>query len=143
MADLETVKAQISPEAYKRCKHVITENARVRSMQTALEAGDAHTAGQLMITAHASQRDDFQCSVDEIDFLVDTASKLPGCYGARMTGGGFGGCTVNLVRTAAVESFTAELTAAYSEKWGIQAETYVCEPVDGALRRNLVERIGA
>lgn len=143
MTDLEGVKAKISPEAYKRCKHIITENGRVREMQAALEAGDAHVAGQLMITAHASQRDDFQCSVAEVDFLVDTASKLPGCYGARMTGGGFGGCTVNLVKTAAVESFTAELVAAYSEKWGIQAETFVCEPVDGALRRNGRTGVGA
>ncbi len=134
-SDLEGVKDRISPESYKRCRHVITENARVRGMRDALEAGDAERAGQLMLLAHASERDDFECSVAEIDFLVDTAAALPGCYGARLTGGGFGGCTVNLVRKDAVEPFIEKLRAAYLAKYRIEADTFVCAPVDGALRR--------
>jgi galactokinase len=134
-SDLEDVRGQISAEAYKRCRHIITENARVRLMREALEAGDAEKAGELMVVAHASERDDFECSVDEVDFLVDTAVSLPGCYGARLTGGGFGGCTVNLVRKDVVAAFTEKLRAAYLSRFGIDAEVFVCEPVDGALRR--------
>ncbi len=134
-SDLEDVRGGISPEAYKRCRHIITENARVRLMRTALEAGDAEEAGRLMLLAHASERDDFECSVEEVDFLVDEAAKLPGCYGARLTGGGFGGCTVNLVRKDAVADFTEQLRAAYMGRYRIDAEVFVCQPVDGALRR--------
>ena len=133
--DLNDVRILISPEAYKRCRHIITENARVRLMREALEAGDADKAGELMLIAHASERDDFACSVEEVDFLVDTASELRGCYGARLTGGGFGGCTVNLVHKASVENFTQQLRAAYLSRYRIDAEVFVCEPVDGALRR--------
>ncbi len=134
-SDLEDVRERISVESYKRCRHVITENARVRLMRQALEAGDAEKAGKLMLVAHASERDDFECSVEEVDFLVDTAANLPGCYGARLTGGGFGGCTVNLVRKDAVAAFIEKLRAAYLAKYRIEADTFVCEPVDGALRR--------
>ncbi len=133
--DLEEVRGSISVEAYKRCRHIITENARVRQMREALEAGDARRAGELMLIAHGSERDDFACSVEEVDFLVETAAALKGCYGARLTGGGFGGCTVNLVRKAAIKEFTEKLRAAYLSRYRIDAEVFVCEPVDGALRR--------
>ena len=134
-ADLEAVRDGISAEAFKRCRHIITENGRVREMQEALAAGDAARAGRLMVLAHASERDDFECSVEEVDFLVETAVELEGCYGARLTGGGFGGCTVNLVRKDAVAGFTERLRAAYLEKYGIEADVFVCTPIDGALRR--------
>ena len=133
--DLEDVRGRISEKAYKRCRHIVTENARVRQMREALEGGDALRAGELMLVAHASERDDFECSVLEVDFLVDTAAALPGCYGARLTGGGFGGCTVNLVRKDAVPGFTETLRAAYLARFRIDAEVFVCEPVDGAWRR--------
>lgn len=135
MGDLEQVRDRISPEAFKRCRHILTENERVRAMRTVLEDGDAAEAGKLMLQAHASERDDFECSVAEVDFLVDTAASLPGCYGARLTGGGFGGCTVNLVQKEAVPAFTQHLQAAYRERYQIEAETFACEAVDGALRR--------
>lgn len=134
-ADLEGVRDRISVEAYKRCRHILTENARVREMREVLEHGDAERAGQLMLLAHASERDDFECSVEEVDFLVETAQELNGCYGARLTGGGFGGCTVNLVRKDAVAEFTERLRAAYLAKYRIDAEAFACEPVDGALKR--------
>ena len=89
--------------------------------------------GRLMLEAHASQRDDFECSCDEIDFLVDTATSLPGCLGARMTGGGFGGCTVNLVKRDTAANFQLGLTESYRRHFGVMAETYVCTAVDGAM----------
>ena len=92
--------------------------------------------GQLMITAHASQRDDFECSCEEMDFLVDTAVALPGCFGARMTGGGFGGCTVNLVKREDSAAFMEALVKAYQERFHLTAQVYECEPVDGAILRS-------
>ena len=134
-SDLEDVRSRISANSFKRCRHIITENARVRLMREALADGDADKAGELMLVAHASERDDFECSVPEVDFLVETAAGIRGCYGARLTGGGFGGCTVNLVRKDAVERFTETLRSAYQSRYRIDAEVFVCAPVDGALRR--------
>lgn len=136
LAELEQVKEQMPLESYKRCKHVISENARVLSAKDAMLAGDVERMGELMTLAHASQRDDLETSCDEIDFLVDTAAGLAGCYGTRMTGGGFGGCTVNLVKRSEAEAFSEALKKAYREQWEIEAETYICEAVDGAVARN-------
>ena len=132
---LEACRAQIDPVAFKRCRHVVTENVRVREAGRAMVAGDPVALGKVMLEAHASYRDDFGASVEEVDFLVDTAVSLPGCYGGRLTGGGFGGCTVNLVEADLVESFTPALHKAYQERFGIDAAIYVCEAVDGALAR--------
>jgi galactokinase len=96
-------------------------------------AGDAKALGVLMVQAHASERDDFECSCPEIDFLVETAITLHGCLGARLTGGGFGGCTVNLVEREAVSGFCESLKDAYRARFSTSAETYVCEAADGAL----------
>lgn len=135
MEQLEACCAAIPHESYLRCKHVITENARVREAAAAMKRGDAAALGDAMNRSHASQRDDFQDSVPEIDFLAATAVTLPGCYGARLTGGGFGGCTVNLVRTADIEAFQTSLSAAYREQFAIDPEIYVCTPSEGALAR--------
>ena len=135
MEQLNQVKADISPESYIRCRHVIRENGRVRAAREAMLAGDATWLGKIMTDGHASERDDFAVSVDEVDFLVDTAVALDGCHGARLTGGGFGGCTVNLVDGSKVDSFTAALRNAYQKRFGIVAEIYVCEAVDGAMAR--------
>ncbi len=132
---LEACRAKIEPVAFKRCRHVVTENVRVREAGRAMVAGDPVALGKVMLAAHASYRDDFGASVAEVDFLVDTAVSLPGCYGGRLTGGGFGGCTVNLVKADLVESFTPALHRAYQERFGIDAAIYVCEAVDGALAR--------
>ena len=136
LAELEQVKGEMAEDSYKRCKHVISENARVLAAKDAMLAGDVVRMGELMTLAHASQRDDLQTSCDEIDFLVDAAAGLTGCYGARMTGGGFGGCTVNLVKRAEAEAFCEALKRAYREQWEIEAETYICEAVDGVVARN-------
>ena len=136
LEQLESQAAEMTPESYRRCRHIISENARVREAKAAMVAGDAAHLGKLMISAHASQRDDFECSCEEIDFLVDTAVTLNGCLGARMTGGGFGGCTVNLVSQDKAETFAKALSAAFLERFSIKAETYICEAVDGAVLRN-------
>lgn len=136
VGQLDACAAEMSIESFKRCRHIVTENARVRAAREAMLAGDAKRMGELMLTAHASERDDFECSCDEVDFLVDRAAGLEGCFGARLTGGGFGGCTVNLVSEGAVEGFIESLRSAYRERFGISADAYVCEAVDGAVRRN-------
>lgn len=135
MEQLEAVRGQVPHEVYLRCKHVITENARVREAAEAMRAGDAERLGRAMVGSHVSQRDDFQDSVPEIDFLVDTALALPGCHGARLTGGGFGGCTANLVKTAHADAFSDELRSAYRARYGKDAEIYTCSASDGALAR--------
>jgi galactokinase len=133
---LQAAKADMPEKPYRRCRHIITENARVREARQAFFSGDPVALGKLFLGSHLSQRDDFQCSTDEIDFLVETAAKLPGCFGARLTGGGFGGCTVNLVAREHAESFASALKTAYRERFAIDAESYICEAVDGAMLRN-------
>jgi len=133
LEQLQACEASMSRESFKRCRHIITENARVRQAREAMLNGDAKSLGALMVQAHSSQRDDFECSCEEIDFLVDTAVGLHGCFGARLTGGGFGGCTVNLVEREAVREFCETLKDMYRARFGVSAETYVCEAVNGAL----------
>jgi galactokinase len=132
---LQACEATMSPASFKRCRHVISENDRTRAARQAMLDGDAAALGKLMIQAHASERDDFECSCDEVDFLVETAAKLEGCFGARLTGGGFGGCTVNLVAVSAAKDFVTALQVAYKERWNIFPETFICEAVDGAVER--------
>ena len=133
---LQAAQSEMSEHAFRRCRHIISDNARVREAKQAMFAGDPIAFGKLMLAGHASERDDFECSCDEVDFLVETATHLPGCFGARLTGGGFGGCTVNLVERAHSEAFATELKAAYKQQFDIAAETYLCEAVDGAWLRN-------
>ncbi len=135
LEQLAACERDMSAESYRRCRHIISENARVLEAKAAMLAGDAQRLGEVMTRAHISERDDFECSVEEIDFLVDQALLIPGCYGARLTGGGFGGCTVNLVEADESEAFRRLLAGAYRERYGIDAELYVCEAVDGALPR--------
>jgi len=135
LAQLNEACSMMSPEAYRRCRHIITENQRVMEARSAMLAGDPVRLGSVMTAAHASERDDFACSIPEIDFLVEVANKLEGCFGARLTGGGFGGCTVNLVHGSAVEAFKQKLADAYLDKFSLAGEFFVCAAVDGAIRR--------
>jgi galactokinase len=139
LEQLAACERELTQQSLRRCRHIISENARVREAAEAMVAGDAVRLGAVMTRAHASERDDFECSIEEIDFLVQTAIGLRGCHGARLTGGGFGGCTVNLVDAAEVDGFTSGLGAAYHEGFALHLETYVCAAVDGALARNRVE----
>lgn len=125
-ATLEQLRDLPAP-LQKRCRHVVSENLRVEHAAAALQAGDLAYFGQLMLESHASLRDDYEVSCSELDFLVDLARPLEGVYGARMTGGGFGGCTVNLVAAEHCEAVVAALKAGYP-----QGEFYVCTAAAGA-----------
>jgi len=132
IADLEDYREVLSATIYRRCRHVVTENQRVLAAAKVLQSGDADRFGHLMYQSHASLRDDYEVSCRELDLLVHLASSSPGVYGARMTGGGFGGCTINLVKTDVAETFKAHIAEAYSGATGITPEIYICEPAQGA-----------
>ena len=117
---------------YRRCRHVITENARVLAAGEALEQHDLHAFGKLMAESHQSLRDDYEVSVAELDLMVELARKVGGVYGARMTGGGFGGCTVNLVRAEAVDQFRNRVSAEYERVTRLKPEIYICTASEGA-----------
>jgi galactokinase len=129
---LEKHKDLLPAPIYRRCRHVITENRRVLAAAKALQSQDADRFGHLMYRSHASLRDDYQVSCKELDLLVDLASSNPGVYGARMTGGGFGGCTVNLVESDCAAAFKTHVAQAYAQATGITPEIYICEPAHGA-----------
>jgi galactokinase len=133
MTDLDACRERMSAASYARCKHIITENARVMDAREALLAGDMVRFGELMVEAHASMRDDFAASCAEVDTLVEIATRQPGCFGARITGGGFGGCTVNVVKSDAAEAFVDAVRREYEAATGIKADCFVCTPSDGAL----------
>lgn len=133
LADLEACKDKMSAASFARCRHIITENARVLEAREALLRGDVSRFGELMIEAHASMRDDFAASCPEVDTLVEIAVRQPGCFGARITGGGFGGCTVNLVSSDKAEAFVEVVRREYKAALGIAADCFVSAPTDGAL----------
>jgi len=118
----------------KRCRHVIYENERVIKGVAALQAGDLDTFGQLMNESHASLRDDYEVSCEELDIMVGAAWKVDGVYGSRMTGAGFGGCTVSMVAAEAVGDFRAQVAAVYEEATGIAPQIYVCRAEDGVSK---------
>jgi galactokinase len=121
----------------RRAEHVIKEIARVNSAVNALHRQDAAAFGALMYAGHASLRDLYQVSISELDALVEIARKLSGCLGARLTGAGFGGCTVNLVEIERVQMFIAELKDAYRRQTGLQAQVYLCQASAGASAGSL------
>jgi galactokinase len=124
----------LPPVIQRRCRHVISENARVEGAVAALEAGDVASFGKLMVTSHQSLRDDYQVSCWELDVMVEAALSMEGVYGSRMTGAGFGGCTVSLVAAKAVEAFSDGVEAAYEAETGQRPRIYVSLPSQGASR---------
>jgi galactokinase len=124
--------AVLDPVVYRRARHIVTENARVLAAAEALKTGALETFGKLMCQSHESLRDDYEVSCQELDLMVRLAEGTKGVYGARMTGGGFGGCTVNLVRTANVRTFRSNIATRYAVATGHTPEIYVCQAVDGA-----------
>jgi galactokinase len=132
LAQLESDGHDLPEVIYRRCRHVISENARVLQAAAALEQGDLVEFGRLMAESHRSLQQDYEVSCDELDLMVKLANALPGIYGARMTGGGFGGCTINLVSDDAVEEFKRQIARDYLNTTGITAEIYVCQTADGA-----------
>ena len=135
LQDLDAARSAMDESAFLRCRHIITENARVLEMKDALAAGDRVRIGALLKAAHASFRDDFAASCPEVDALVEIATSTPGCIGARITGGGFGGCTVNLVDEDAAAAFVEAVRSAYRKRYAIDADAFICEAVDGAVAR--------
>jgi galactokinase len=133
MTQVEQIAGELDTVILKRVRHIVTENARVRAACEAMYEGNAERLGQIMLRGHESMRDDYQITCNEVDFLVDTAKDLPGCFGARMTGGGFGGCTVNLVANDQVDAFSKAITQQYETKLGIHCSIHPCVAVDGAL----------
>lgn len=132
IADLEKQKDVLPDTIYRRCRHVVTENRRVLDAAKALRSRDADRFGRLMYESHASLRDDYEVSCKELDLLVDLAAASSGVFGARMTGGGFGGCTVNLVSADRASVFGENIARGYREATGIAPDVYVCEPAQGA-----------
>ena len=132
LEELTAAQGKMSHEAFLRGRHVITDSARVPRGVALLKAGDAAGFGALMTEAHASFRDDFGASCEECDLLVRMALELDGCLGSRLTGGGFGGCTVSLVKAEAAEGFAAAMKAGYQAATGVVAQVFVCEIADGA-----------
>jgi galactokinase len=116
----------------RRARHVITENDRTLQAVRAMRYGDAEALGQLMNASHASLRDDFQVSSDELDAMVACARKEEGCLGARMTGAGFGGCAVALVRAGAAQVFARTVAACYEAVTAWRASIHICTATDGA-----------
>ena len=132
MADLEKWGPEMSEKSLRRCRHVITEDNRVLAAVEAFKANDLTRFGQLMHEAQLSFRNDFEASCPEIDILIDLANKQPGCFGARLTGGGFGGCTVNLVAADQAAAFVEAMRAGYLAATGINAEIYTSRASAGA-----------
>jgi len=129
---LERGAHRLDPIVLKRARHVVPENLRPREMADALRAGDLARAGRLMNDSHASLRDLYEVSCAELDLLTDLARAQPGCYGARMTGAGFGGCAVALVREGDVAAFGTAVLAAYRAKVDLPAAWFACRPMAGA-----------
>ncbi|HYZ83155.1 MAG TPA: galactokinase [Bryobacteraceae bacterium] len=130
--DVELYKGAMPEVVYRRAKHVTTEIERVVQFTEACEARDVELMGKLFVASHRSLQYDYQVSAPELDFLVDRALAIPGVYGSRMTGGGFGGCTVSLVRRDAVDSFEQAIRDAYRREFAIDAPVYRCEASEGA-----------
>lgn len=135
MAQLDAGKAQLTETQYRRCAHVVSEDQRVLDAVAALENSDYVRFGELMYASHDSMRDCFEISCKELDILVEIAKKIGldgGVYGSRMTGGGFGGCTVSLIQTSKVDSIMKTFRDEYKAATGIDADMFVTRPAAGA-----------
>jgi len=134
LEDFEKFGGQLPEVIRKRCRHVLTENSRALQAAEALQSGDLNRFGRLMGNSHASLRDDFEVSCEELDLMVRLAQQNQGVYGTRMTGGGFGGCTINLVQQDHLESFQRNVSAGYVNATGRAPEIYISAAADGAGR---------
>jgi galactokinase len=132
--DLEKWGGEMTPNSLKRARHVITENTRTVAAAKALIAADLATLGRLMAEAHWSYSRDFEASCVEADTMVELAQDLPGLIGARLTGGGFGGCTINLVEQKDAAHFVETLRTRYAAKTGIVPQIHICQASGGARR---------
>jgi galactokinase len=131
MEHFERYGRELPETVRKRCLHVITEDARVLDAAEALAQKDGVRFGRRMRESHASLRDDFEVSCHELDMMVELAEQIEGVHGARMTGGGFGGCTINLVRSENVKEFESKVAEGYEKATGKKPEIYVFKATDG------------
>ena len=134
-ASVDAAREALGDLCYRRARHVTTENARTGQAVEAIRQKDWHQFGQLMYASHRSMADDFEMSCSELDVLVDLAREIGeagGVYGSRMTGGGFGGCTVSLIHRANADEITARLRSGYQSATGIELTAYVSSPAQGA-----------
>jgi galactokinase len=129
---LESKRRKLPELIYRRCRHIVTENARVLEAERALETGDFVACGRAMNASHLSMRDDFEITCPEVDMLAGLAQHVKGVYGSRMTGGGFGGCTISLLEEWAIDKASQMLTDGYRIAMGRDVDIYVCTPSDGA-----------
>jgi len=134
LEDLEKWGHEMAPKSLLRARHVISEDLRTVAAEKALENGDLKEVGRLMAEAHRSYSKDFEGSCVEADAMVELAQDLPGLIGARLTGGGFGGCTINLVEQSQAKAFAAELGKRYAAKFGIEPQIHICHASGGAHR---------
>ncbi len=132
LVQLEQHRGLLPDAIYRRCRHVITENDRVQKVATALENGKIGELAPLFAASHQSMRDDYEISCPELDIMVALAAGKTGVYGARMTGGGFGGCTINLVATERSMEFQQQVAAEYYSATGLRPDIYVCAASQGA-----------
>jgi galactokinase len=131
LEQLREYRGLLSEVAYKRAHHVVTENARVLHGMEALRMGSVHQFGEYMAESHGSLCDMFEVSCADLDLMVELASQRAGVYGARMTGGGFGGAIINLVETSSAEAFAESVASAYQKETGIVPTNHICAPADG------------
>jgi galactokinase len=131
LLDLERYAKLLPEVVYRRSRHVITENARVLEARAALERGDAESFGRLMRESHRSLKQDYEVSSAELDLLVEIACGIPGVHGSRMTGGGFGGCTISLVRGGSLTEFQHAVAQGYERATGRKPEIYIVRASDG------------
>ena len=134
-AQFVALSMHLNGDVLKRARHAVSENARVQEAIAALKRGDMHRFGQLMNASHASLRDDYEVTCPELDFLAERAQQFPGVLGSRMTGAGFGGCTVTLIAGNQVDAFIREVGDAYEQQFHLKADFYVAEIGDGAGER--------
>lgn len=132
MKQVLAAKAELSPREFACAHHVVSEIARVVAGERALRADDLAQFGQYMFQSHESSRDFLKNSTPELDILVELARQHPACLGARLTGGGFGGATINMVKHHEVESFMAHMTAGYEKQTGVKMKPLVCQVGAGA-----------
>jgi len=130
--EIEAFREELPEVVYRRCKHVVSEDQRTLAAAQALEVGNVNRLGELMLESHRSLRFDYQVSCPELDLLVDAAKEIDGVYGARMTGGGFGGCTVNLIREDVEPVFRKAVADIYAGTFGFQPDIYAFKAADGA-----------
>jgi galactokinase len=135
--ELMQYQHQMPDVVYRRARHVVTENDRVLKLSRKLAAGEMNEVGEILVHGHNSLRDDYEVSIAELDTLVAAAVEVEGCFGARLTGAGFGGCIIALVADDAVSEVEDHITSVYTEKYSESPAVYVTRPADGVSKKEI------